>query len=321
MALQALSKESNYRMWKHADGWKRLHSRRAFASCGACLGIRTRVRTPPPVVEDTAQKPIISSALLCSFEQPAEDRRSKVVVEISLPGNDMGKAGALPHVAIGRLRHLTKLELPNNAFHGPLVEMMPLSCSKLEHLILSSNRFCGPVPSQLASYPRLVEVRLANNDFVGPLPALARLKSLEILDLHNNRLTGQALPPDLVAGCSQLRELRLGANRFDVLEVPLKHPRLRRLELHTNRLVGELSSTIANLTGLTYLDLCQNGLTGSMPVDALAQLPLKALSLNRNSFTAPRVQGAQLQSRFGSACAVYVDAVQRFPDNDSKSSM
>ncbi|KAJ8599759.1 hypothetical protein CTAYLR_003400 [Chrysophaeum taylorii] len=274
----------------------------------ACVGVKTRTHVVVAQEKKKEKKSLIKSALLSSMQSDDSERITQTVVELRLPGNSLGRAGPFPRVAVSLLGSLMRLELPNNAFREALVDVMPASCAALQTLDLSGNRFTGPVPPQLGAYRRLVELRLGKNRLVGPLPTLlGDLTKLEVLDLHTNRLIGPALPHDLVVGCGRLRDVRLGANFFDLLHLRADCPTLKRLVLHTNQLAGDLAvATVARLKGLTHLDLCQNNLSGTIPTEALAQLPLKALFLNKNAFREPRTQGAILQSRLV-ACCVSVD--------------
>ena len=84
-------------------------------------------------------------------------------------------------------------------------------------------------------------MRLGRNKLTGPLPEAWRsLRRLDTLDVHSNKLTGEALPPWLVEGCPCLRDYRAGDNHLTSLTVPGPCG-LRRLELFGNDLEGQLS--------------------------------------------------------------------------------
>ena len=132
-----------------------------------------------------------------------------------------------------------------------------------------------------------------------------RLKKLDLLDIHQNRFFGEALPRAFLEGCTSLRELRAGANDFDLLEIPVACE-LRRVELFANRLAGNLSETLANAPRLIHLNLAQNDLRGDIPIRVLSQLPLAELYLTKNRLADPAAQGAEVQANLPN-CRVSVD--------------
>ena len=274
-------------------------------------GVTTRIRTMPFPKAVTKRRGE-TSALLMSKElaDAARDREEakkhryrRVVVELEL------RVMKFPSESLGLLRHLVKLDMSHNRFvPSHLMDVLPLPLPGLEVLSLDGNRFEGPLPTQLSHFIALRELRLAKNHLTGCLPeAWGMLRNLELLDLKGNLLGGPVLPLDIVKGCIHLRDLRLGNNRFDKLDVPIPCPQLRQLELYSNALRGPLRPpSLAHLPNLKRLDLCGNALDGDIPVDVLAGLPLEVLILNRNDFRAPRVQGARLQARRPD-CKISVD--------------
>ena len=75
------------------------------------------------------------------------------------------------------------------------------------------------------------------------------------------------------------------ANSLDTWHgVKTKDGRVYDIELYENQLTGTISSDIANLSGLTYLDLGNNSLSGTIP-DLSALTKLKVLWLDGNSIS------------------------------------
>ncbi|KAH7567595.1 hypothetical protein ACOSP7_010421 [Xanthoceras sorbifolium] len=98
-------------------------------------------------------------------------------------------SGKIP-ASIGELKHLSSLKLQNNMFSGSIPESLGL-CRSLSDLNMARNLLSGPIPSTLGSLPTLNSLNFSDNKLSDVIPkSLASLK-LVILDLTNNRLTGQ----------------------------------------------------------------------------------------------------------------------------------
>lgn len=135
--------------------------------------------------------------------------------------------------------------------------------------------------------PALRDLKLANNLLFGPLnPKIAKLDSLEILDVHANNIS--ALPHN-IENMKRLRILMLHENSFESVsfDALAKLP-LTELNLKKNKLRGTLiEEPIASLPELQTLDASLNQLTRIVPLGASIELPvLHALSLSMN-----RLQG------------------------------
>lgn len=118
----------------------------------------------------------------------------------------------------------------------------------------------------------------------GPLPpSFSDLASLEVLDLHGNKIS--ALPADL-GNLAGLRILNVGENRLEALpfEVLAEMP-LTELVARSNKLTGTLIEGSASaLPSLQTLDVSSNQLTRIAPqgrVVALPALQKLTASLNR----------------------------------------
>ncbi|CAI5484419.1 unnamed protein product [Closterium sp. Yama58-4] len=137
--------------------------------------------------------------------------------------------GDLPD-SVTRLQKLTKFEMPENNFSGPIPSLPPartplrLSGSlpdgpdayfpSLETVILSGNALSGELPRALLHAPALRRLDLQSNNITGELPGGTGTysRSITALSLRNNSLSG-AIPPAL-AEMTALRNLDLGENRL-----------------------------------------------------------------------------------------------------------
>ncbi|KAL0854342.1 hypothetical protein Bca101_059494 [Brassica carinata] len=108
------------------------------------------------------------------------------LTNMKLQGNDL--SGTIPD-SIGDLSSLLELQLGQNQLRGRIPIMPP----KLQiSLNLSTNMFHGPIPStSFSKLDRLEVLDLSNNKFSGEIPEdLTSLISLRQLILSNNQLTG-----------------------------------------------------------------------------------------------------------------------------------
>ena len=125
---------------------------------------------------------------------------------------------------------------------------------------------------------RVVELSLPDADLGGPLPReLGRLRSLRVLHLQGNRITGV---PREVGMLPHLESLRL--DRTLVEGIPGPFPSLKVLNLAHARIGSALD--VGHLTNLRSLDLSGNELR-FFPGDVLGFSELEVLRLNGHLFT------------------------------------
>ncbi|KAI7749759.1 hypothetical protein M8C21_027153 [Ambrosia artemisiifolia] len=108
-------------------------------------------------------------------------------------------------------------------------------------------------------------LRLPSVGLTGPIPpnTLGKLKSLQVISLRLNRLTG-SLPSDLLS-LPSLHRLFLQHNNFSSNIPESFPPRMNVLDLSFNSFTGQIPDSIQNLTRLTSLKLQNNSLSGSIP--------------------------------------------------------
>ena len=174
-----------------------------------------------------------------------------------------------------------EIDLSSNGLNGELPAEID-DLSGLTVFNLSSNELTGAIPD-LSSLTALKTLDLDSNSLSGVIPDLSKLTALEYLDLGRNSLSG-AIPN--LSSLTALRTLDLGENDLSG-GVPSLTPftSLEKLDLGDNLLVGgnAVLGEVANITSLTYVDLSDIGLTGTIP--DLSGLLLQTLDLGGNSLS------------------------------------
>ncbi|CAI9778128.1 unnamed protein product [Fraxinus pennsylvanica] len=238
--------------------------------------------------------------------------------------------GTIPH-GIFNISSLKIVEFTNNSLHGslpayicdnlPKLENLSLSlnqlfgkipsnlykCKALQNLSLSYNEFEGRIPREIGELAMLKRLYLGGNNFEGGIPVeignLTRLEtlnikdcsitqeipsfvfnmsSLKLIDFANSSLSG-SLPRDLHYGLPNLEQLSLQSNRLtgQIFSSIMKCERLWVLNLANNHFTGSIPKQVGNLTSLEYLYLNNNNLTGELP-DELGNLNLVEINLHEN---------------------------------------
>ncbi|GLJ16878.1 hypothetical protein SUGI_0291140 [Cryptomeria japonica] len=186
--------------------------------------------------------------------------------------NDNNISGEIPGEFFSKTTNLMELYLAINQLTSGLPVSL-FNCSQLEQLEVSGNRLSGIVPTELGKLYRLIWLNLGYNQFTSGskstlsiLTALTNCSLLEFITLSGNHLTG--VMPSSVGQLST---------------------KLTELDLDGNKITGEISPYIGNLTNLTLLSLQQNLLTGVIPskVSQLQSLEQLYIASNKLEGTIP----------------------------------
>ena len=229
---------------------------------------------------------------------------------LDLSGNSMTSVVAQDLAGVIKCNpSLTKIDLANNDLKssaGVVLQALQ-EVTTVELLNLSQNNLSSVVAEDLAIVIEcsscLMELHLADNDLkstaVLVLQALKETKTLKLLDLNNNSMTG-VVAEDLadVINCnSWLEELYLANNDLKssavlVLQALKETKTLKLLDLNNNGMTGVVAEDLADVINcnscLEELYLAGNDLksTAVLVLQALKETKtLKLLDLNNNGMT------------------------------------
>ena len=184
-------------------------------------------------------------------------------------------SGSIPS-ELGNLANLTTLALSYNQLTGSIPSELG-NLANLTTLYLSSNQLSGAIPPELGNLANLTYLYLADNQLTGCVPAT--LQNVQDNDLNQLGLpfcSAQAMVDrDVLVA---LYNATNGAGWTDktnwLSDRPLgewhgvttdAYGRVTRLELIENRLSGTLPIELGNLANLTILYLSINQLSGPIP--------------------------------------------------------
>ncbi|KAE9457523.1 hypothetical protein C3L33_10572, partial [Rhododendron williamsianum] len=202
-----------------------------------------------------------------------------VLEKLGLYGNHFD--GKIPK-EIANYSNLTLIDLSVNNLSGSIPDRFG-ELQNLQVLILSSNSLSGGIPQFLSNVKTLRRFAANQNSFSGDIPP-GITQFLRNLDLSYNQLNG-SLPSDLLSQ-PNLETVDLSYNSLGGW-VPINmSSSLVRLRLGNNRLNGTiLYSSFGSLQKLTYLELDNNSLGGSIPPELGFCKNLALLNLANNNLT------------------------------------
>ncbi|CAM0907776.1 unnamed protein product [Alopecurus aequalis] len=220
----------------------------------------------------------------------------------NLPGN-------MPNWLFTKEATLVYLDLSNNSLVG-LLDLILQHQTNLQLMNISLNHIEGQLPANISSvFPNLSIIDVSHNMISGVVSSsLCNIGSMEVLDLSNNKFTG-ALPSCLFTDCSALEILKLSNNSLDgiildgasnlsfVREIYLDNNKFEGtlpvnlsgnvevMDLHDNKMSGQLETSLWNLPSLEAFSLAGNGFTGEIPPGICGLTSLLMLDLSDNYFT------------------------------------
>ncbi|MFS7930374.1 putative protein kinase RLK-Pelle-DLSV family [Helianthus anomalus] len=192
--------------------------------------------------------------------------------------------GSLPS-EIGNLQRLQQLYIDSAGVGGEI----PSTFANLTSLVTvwaSDNEFTGRIPNFIGNWTQLQSLRFEGNAFEGSIPpSFSRLTSLQ--DLRISGLSNGTL--DFITDLKSLTVLSLRNNRISG-SIPTdigEYQNLTQLDLSFNNLIGQIPRDLFNMSQLSFLFLGNNSLNGTLPDVKSASLRNIDLSYNELSGTLP----------------------------------
>ncbi|CAL2241522.1 unnamed protein product [Prunus armeniaca] len=216
-------------------------------------------------------------------------------------------SGKIP-TTIGSVFRIETLKLRSNRFVGQLPASLK-NCTSLAVIDVGDNKLSGPIPEWLGvSLKNLVILMLSSNHFNGSLPSqLCHLIRIQNLDFSINNISG-SIPPCLKNLTTLAQKGNSSLTSKHTYATPTYLSRynypyvddatfmwkggvqtfrsilwlVKRIDLSSNKLTGEIPSEISHLIGLVSLNLSRNQLTGQITKEIGNLQSLDSLDLSRN---------------------------------------
>ncbi|KAH0706940.1 hypothetical protein KY289_012016 [Solanum tuberosum] len=175
---------------------------------------------------------------------------------------------------------LVTLYLGHNQLNGPFPRSL-VNLTSLAFLGFSSNNITGDVAINI-TFPRLSALFLSSCELKDFPHFLRNLKTLQVLDISNNKIHGRI--PNWFSSMS-LNILDISHNNFSnsIPNCLGSMAKLTVLDLRRNNFSGSLPLLCTQSTSLTTIALNSNQLEGSVPVSLLNCVSLKVLDLGNNA--------------------------------------
>ncbi|VAI79155.1 unnamed protein product [Triticum turgidum subsp. durum] len=161
------------------------------------------------------------------------------------------------------------------------------TASRVVRLDLGNSNVSGSIGPELSRLVNLQYLELYRNNLNGEIPKeLGKLKNLISLDLYANKLTGR-IPKSL----SKLSSLRFILNSYGNNFPQANTKLISYRRLNNNKLAGSIPRELAKLSNLKVIDLSNNDLCGTIPVDGpFSSFPLRSFE-NNSRLNGPELQG------------------------------
>jgi Leucine-rich repeat (LRR) protein len=214
---------------------------------------------------------------------PSSLGNASSLTEILLEGNTL--SGSIPET-LSLIQNLSVLSLASNNLSGHVSAEL-CNISSLLYLILDDNNLTGRIPINIGkTLPNLVGISMQGNRFEGLIPSsLVNASKLQFIDLGINSLTG---PVPSLGSLSDLQMLNLESNFLEakVREFLLSLVNCTLLEILAmsgNALTGSVPRSVGNLsTSLIDIDLGNNRISGTIPVEIFCLQNLQSLAMDKN---------------------------------------
>lgn len=203
---------------------------------------------------------------------------------------DNSFSGDIP-LKFSNLPDISYVDLSRNMFTGG-IPIDVSQASNLQYFNVSNNpQLGGIVPEEIWSLPLLQNFSAFSCNITGFLPPFQSCKSLSVVELSTNKLSGNI--SGSVSNCKSLEKIDLSRNNFTGhLPVELASlPSLGILDLSQNNFNGSIPSNFANSSTLVLLNVSFNDFSGPIPPEKIFSL------MGRSAFVGnPELCGPPLQN-------------------------
>ncbi|KAH0728963.1 hypothetical protein KY289_000151 [Solanum tuberosum] len=260
----------------------------------------------------------------CSWDGVHCDEKTGQVIALDLRCSQLrGKFHS--NSSLFQLFNLKRLDLSHNDFTGSLISPKFGEFSSLTHLVLSSSRFAGLIPSEISHLSKLHVLRIGDYQYglsLGPhnfemlLKNLTQLRELNLFSVNisstiplnfSSYLTTLQLPytqlhgllPERVFHLSNLKSLDLSSNPQLTVRFPTtkwnSSASLMKLYLSGVNFTGRIPESFSHLTSLHELDMIYTNMSGPIPKPLWNLTHIESLFLDDNHLEGPISQFSRFE--------------------------
>ncbi|GKU90978.1 hypothetical protein SLEP1_g4909 [Rubroshorea leprosula] len=203
--------------------------------------------------------------------------------KVFLSNNEIN--GSIPS-SFFHLVNLTTVDLSSNNLSGTITANMLSKLVNLQNLDLSNNSLLSLSNNGTGVnhfFPKLFVFKFSSCNIHKFPSFLRKAKSLQVLDISKNNISGQIHKWEIEAWDS-MQQLFISGNNLNG-EIPSSYCNLNSLEVLDfayNSLGGKIPKCLGNLRNLAFLDLRMNKFHGRIPNSFVNKSELRTLNLNGN---------------------------------------
>ncbi|XP_009630705.1 uncharacterized protein LOC107776166 [Nicotiana tabacum] len=179
---------------------------------------------------------------------------------------------------------LVRIRIEDNSFSGD-ISLNFGNFPDLSYVDMSRNRFGGGIPANIALVSKLQYFNVSNNPNLGGIiPEKALSLSLQNFSATNCSISGD-FPP--FGPCKSLLVLELSMNNVSgIMPQSISNCQsLVSIDLANNDLTGHIPVELASLPSISVVDLSHNGFSGSIPAKFGSSSSLKLLNVSFNNLS------------------------------------
>ncbi|GAU31588.1 hypothetical protein TSUD_54110 [Trifolium subterraneum] len=201
----------------------------------------------------------------------------------TLPSNRL--TGSIP-VEIANISTLIQLDLTANQISDNIPRELG-NLTQIRTLRLSSNNFTGELPATLAKLTALLDFQISDNHFSGKIPDfIQNWTNINSLSIQGSGLSGP-IPSEisLLRNLTDVRISDLNGSEYAPLPQFNNMPLLKNLILRNCKINGKLHDYLGTITTLKHLDLSFNNISGTIPSTYAETSGVKFIFLTGNLLT------------------------------------